>query len=160
MNDFELKLRILMDEVTLLKDEVTILKNEVTQLNNPPLERDWYGHEYVEESLSLLDNMLGEADDKMESVHELYNIFTADEFQNASKFLEWNEKCISLMDQAKRELLTTRSIYKLRINFVLLQCTIKLVVLANRAKKRVQIEYASGGRRAKILKKEYEREFT
>jgi hypothetical protein len=63
------------------------------------------------------------------------------------------------MDKAKGELLKSRSIYKLRINFILLQCAIKLIVLATRAKKRVQIEYAIGGKRAELLKQEYEADF-
>lgn len=126
----------------------------------PPLLPNRYG--YIDHGTNLLDNMLQvDKYEQIESIYVLGDLIDDDrQFNTASEFLEWNQKCILLMDEAKSELLLTKSIYKLRINFKLIQCTIKLIVLVNRAKKRVQIEYATGGKRSQLLKHEYEMEFT
>ena len=124
-----------------------------------PLPRDSYG--YIEYDTNLLDNIIHVDNyEQIESVYVIGDLVDENrEFNTAFEFIEWNERYVLLMDKAKGELLKSRSIYKLRINFILLQCAIKLIVLATRAKKRVQIEYAIGGKRAELLKQEYEADF-
>ena len=142
------------------------MTNNYNNDNNYYYYNNYHAREQIEYDTNMLDQVFCASDIQgcAEGVNDaIYQAFPSNLDSTIDGFKKWKEKAIEEMmglikciDDFEKRLVP---ICKLRINFVLLQCTIKLVVLANRAKKRVQVEYATGGKRAKLLKKEYEKEF-